>query len=229
MYLDSHLSWEYHLHELSKKLSRANGILSKLRYNAPIDICLQVYYSLFYSHLIYGCNIWGLATNENIEKIEILQKKCVRILTFSPFNSHTSDIFKEMKILKVKDIIKMHQLKLVFDFTKNALPNDLMSLFTLAKDIHPDQNLNSSENNLLYIPKVKTTTYGTNSLKYHCAKLWNDFFKKGNIQVKDINEKNSLIHLSKIKSKQNFNNALKRHFIYHYSIDDDFTYFRFDH
>ena len=170
-----------------------------------------------------------MATNENIEKIEILQKKCVRILTFSPFNSHTSDIFKEMKILKVKDIIKMHQLKLVFDFTKNALPNDLMSLFTLAKDVHPDQNLNSSENNLLYIPKVKTTTYGTNSLKYHCAKLWNDFFKKGNIQVKDIKEKNSVIHLSKIKSKQNFNNALKRHFIYHYTIDDDFTYFRFDH
>ena len=58
MYLDSHLSWEYHLHELSKKLSRANGILSKLRYNAPIDICLQVYYSLFYSHLIYY-DLWN--------------------------------------------------------------------------------------------------------------------------------------------------------------------------
>ena len=65
----------YHIHELSKKLSRANGILSKLRYNAPFPICLQVYYSIFYSHLIYGCNLWGLTTDENIEKIEILQKK----------------------------------------------------------------------------------------------------------------------------------------------------------
>ena len=57
MYLDSHLSWEYHLHELSKKLSRANGILSKLRYNAPFDICLQVYYALFYSHLFMDATI----------------------------------------------------------------------------------------------------------------------------------------------------------------------------
>ena len=75
MYLDSYLSWEYHIHELSKKLSRANGILSKLRYNSPFEVCLQVYYSIFYTHLIYGCNIWGLATDENIDKIEILQKK----------------------------------------------------------------------------------------------------------------------------------------------------------
>ena len=228
MYLDSHLSWEYHLHELSKKLSRANGILSKLRYNAPFDICLQVYYSIFYSHLIYGCNVWGLATDDNIEKIVILQKKCIRILTFSAFNSHTSDLFKELKILKVKDIIKMNQLKIVFDFTNNVLPSDLMPLFTYARDVHPNHELNSSDNNLLYIPEVQTSTYGIKSIKYHCAKLWNDFFKKGSIQVKNNNEKNSHISLSKIKSKQNFNNALKRHFIYHYSVDDDFTYFRFD-
>ena len=85
MYLDSYLSWEYHIHELSKKLSRANGILSKLRYNVPPEICLQVYYAIFYTHLIYGCNVWGLTSEENINKIEVLQKKCVRILTFSPF------------------------------------------------------------------------------------------------------------------------------------------------
>ena len=227
MYLDSYLSWEYHIHELSKKLSRANGILSKLRYNAPFPVCLQVYYAIFYSHLIYGCNIWGLTTDENIEKIEILQKKCIRILTFSPFNSHTSDLFKDLKILKVRDIIKMHQLKLAFDFFRNSLPDDLMSLFTLASDIHPNLTLNSTENHLLYIPKIYTTTYGNMSLRYHCAKLWNEFFKKGSIQVKDENEMNSHIHLSKMKSKLNFNNALKRHFFHQYSADDDSIYFRF--
>ena len=122
----------------------------------------------------------------------------------------------------------MHQLKVVFDFTKNVLPSDLMPLFTLTSDVHPNHELNSSVKNLLYIPKVHTTTYGIKSLKYHCAKLWNDFFKKGCIKVKDSSEKNSHIHLSQIKSKQNFNNAMKRHFIYNYSVDDDFTYFRFD-
>ena len=225
MHLDSYLSWEYHIHELSKKLSRANGILSKLRYNSPFEVCLQVYYSIFYSHLIYGCNTWGLTTEENIEKIEVLQKKCIRILTFSDFNAHTNDIFKDLKVIKVRDIIKMQQLKVAYDFLNNSLPIDLMSLFTRSSDVHPEFELNSSINNLLYIPRVNTTTYGIKSVKYHCAKLWNDFFKNGSIQVKDMQEKNSQIHLNKIKSVHNFKNALKRHFIYQYSVEDEFIFF----
>ena len=128
VYLDSYLSWEYHIHELSKKLSRANGILSKLRYNVPRGVLLQVYYAVFYSHLIYGCNVWGLASDEMISKIEVLQRKCVRILTFAPFNSHTDGIFEDLRILRVRDVIKMHQLRLVFDFLHGRLPSDLMSL-----------------------------------------------------------------------------------------------------
>ena len=225
MYLDSYLSWEYHIHELSKKLSRANGILSKLRYNSPLEVCLQVYYSIFYSHLIYGCNTWGLTTEENIEKIEVLQRKCIRILTFSDFHAHTNDMFKDLKIIKVRDIIKMQQLKVVYDFLNNSLPFELMSLFIRSCDIHPNFDLNSSRNNLLYIPRVNTTTYGIKSVRYHCAKLWNDFFKNGSIQVKDMQEKNSMIHLNKIKSIHNFKNALKRHFIHQYSVDDEIIFF----
>ena len=82
MYIDKYLSWNFHIQQLSNKLSRANGILSKLRHNAPIGTCLQVYYAIFYSHLIYGCNIWGLTTEDNIKMIEVLQKKCLRIMTF---------------------------------------------------------------------------------------------------------------------------------------------------
>ena len=225
MYLDSYLSWEYHIHELSKKLSRANGILSKLRYNSPFKVCLQVYYSIFYSHLIYGCNTWGLTTEENISKIEVLQRKCIRILTFSDFNAHTDDIFKDLKLLKVRDIIKMQQLKVAYDFLNNSLPIELMSLFTRSNDVHPDFELNSSINNLLYIPRVITTTYGIKSVRYHCAKLWNDYFKNGSIQVKDMHEKNSIIQLNKIKSVHNFNNALKRHFIHQYSVDDEIIFY----
>ena len=94
MLLDKHLSWDAHIRQLCTKLSRANGILSKLRHNAPLEVCLQVYYAIFYSHLIYGCNIWGLtAIDDNLKKIEVLQKKCIRIMTFSDFRCHTTPLF----------------------------------------------------------------------------------------------------------------------------------------
>ena len=65
MYIDKYLSWNFYIQQLSRKLSRANGILSKFRHNVPIEACLQVYYAIVYSHLIYGCYVWGLTTEEN--------------------------------------------------------------------------------------------------------------------------------------------------------------------
>ena len=76
MYIDKYLSWDFHIHEFSKKLSRANGILSKVRYNASSETCLQVYYAIFFSHLIYGCKISGVLHTQELNKIEVLQKKC---------------------------------------------------------------------------------------------------------------------------------------------------------
>ena len=113
MFIDKYLSWNFHVLQLSKKLSRANGVLSKLRHYASIEICLQVYYAIFYSHLIYGCNIWGLTSEENIKKLDILQKRCIRIMTFSDFRSYTNPLFIKLKVLKVREIIKLQQLKLL--------------------------------------------------------------------------------------------------------------------
>ena len=149
----------------------------------------------------------------------------MRILTFAPFNSHTDEIFEDLKILKVRDVIKMHQLRLVFDFLHGRLPSDLISLFRLSSDVHQNQVLTSSVNSLLYVPAVGTTTYGVDSIRYHCPKLWNELFRSGSIQVKDAREKNCRIRLSKIKNIYNFTNALKRHFIYQYSVEDDFLWY----
>ena len=219
MYIDKYLNWNQHIHELSKKLSQANGILSKLRYNAAQEVCIQVYYALFYSNLIYGCNAWGLTSEENIKTIEVLQRKCIRILTFAKFNSHIpNETFIDLKLLKVREIIKFFQLKLVYDFQCTTLPTDLMSLFRLSGDIRTNtpQSLNSIDKKLLYIPKFNGITYGKCSLRYHCPKLWNETFKSGTIQVNPDRKKD--IKVSQIKTIYNFKNAIKRHYLFYYSI-----------
>ena len=220
MFIDKHLNWNQHIHELSKKLSQANGIISKLRYNAPFEVCIQVYYALFYSNLIYGCNAWGLTSEENIQAIEVLQRKCIRILTFAPFNSHVSNqTFIDLKLLKIRDVIKFFQLKLIYDFQCTTLPTDLMHLFQLSSEVRINafDSLNSIDKKLLYIPKFNTVTYGKQSLRYLCPKLWNETLKTGVILVSNIQKRN--IPMSKIKTIYNFKNALKRHYFYTYSLD----------
>ena len=219
MLIDKYLTWNFHINELCKKLGRANGILSKLRYNAPLEICIQVYYAIFYSHLNYGCNVWGLANNENIKKIEVLQKKCIRIISFAPFNSHTNQLFIALKLLKVKDIIKLNQLKLVHDFYEKSLPIDLMTLFQPSSHVHATSlQLNSSIKNLIHIPSINTSSYGIKSIKYYCAKLWNEFFVRG-ISINPDRKNN--VSFVNIKSTHHFKKILKKHFLYMYSLEDE--------
>ena len=222
MFLDQFLNWNVHIDELSKKLSRANGILSKLRYNAPLDKCLQVYYAIFYSYINTGSNVWGFTSEKNINDIQVLQNKCLRIMCFAPFNSNTDKLYIDLGLLKVRDVIKMNQLKVIYDFYDKKLPNDLMSLFVLSSNVHTtNQVLNSALNNLIHIPGFHTVTYGKNSIKYHCAKLWNDMFPTGLIKVDNDHQKDAYIHLSKINSIHYFKKVLKKHFLYTYKSQVD--------
>ena len=138
-------------------------------------------------------------------------------LTFSDFTAHSNPLFIKLKLLKVRDVVKLSQLRLVYDFVAGQLPVDLMTLFRLSSDVHPGHALTSSANSLIHIPTINTKTYGNQSVKYSCARLWNETFRTGSVQV--CGDRNKNILLSKIRNVYNLKNALKRHYLYGYTLD----------
>ena len=90
MLINDNLSWDIHTNNLSKKLGRANGIISKLRYYAPMKTMLSVYYAIFHSQILYGCSSWALTTLKNSGKRNILQKKCLKSANLEKYFSQIS-------------------------------------------------------------------------------------------------------------------------------------------
>ena len=74
------------MQSISTKIKRSVGILSKLRYYVNLDIFVNLYYSLIYPFLIYGLVVWGSTYHTNIDPRLILQKRALRITTFSKFD-----------------------------------------------------------------------------------------------------------------------------------------------
>ena len=71
---DEYLTFERHIKLLNAKLKRANNLIAISRHYLLRKFLMQIYYGQFYSHLTYGCQLWG--QNENaIEKTIVLQKK----------------------------------------------------------------------------------------------------------------------------------------------------------
>ena len=58
-YIDQHLSWTDHMHNLEIKLSRSVAMLYRTRYYLSNNALRSVYYSLTYSHLQYAIGVWG--------------------------------------------------------------------------------------------------------------------------------------------------------------------------
>ena len=100
--IDTNLSWQYHVNDLSIKLNRGNDLLFKLRKYVSPKILRSIYFGIFDSYLSYCCLAWAQNCCTN-QRIVILQKKAVRIINFQPRNSHTSPLFKESSILKFQD------------------------------------------------------------------------------------------------------------------------------
>jgi len=114
----------------------------------------------------------------------VLQKKCIRIINFAPFNSHTNELFIKNQLLKLEDIIKIEKLKLIFDFKNNKLPKDLQTLFQLNSEIHSHTTRNVRKEGI-YVPQINTNTYGNKSIRYSAPVLWNTLLKT-NSEINNI-------------------------------------------
>jgi hypothetical protein len=92
--LDKNLSWKEHVLSLCKKLGPILGILFKVRDLIPSHLIVQIYHALFNSNLSYCIEVWGSAYQCHINPLVILQKKSIRIISFSEYNQHTDPLFK---------------------------------------------------------------------------------------------------------------------------------------
>ena len=77
--IDTNLSWQYHVDDLSIKLNRANALLSKIRKFVSLKILRSIYFAIFDFYLSYCCLVWA-HNYSTIQCIIILQKKLLELL-----------------------------------------------------------------------------------------------------------------------------------------------------
>ena len=72
---DYFLNWNFHIDELSTKLSRAVGMLAKIGHYINEKTLSMVYHGFFSSLLLYGSQIWG--QNKLFIKKQFLNQKII--------------------------------------------------------------------------------------------------------------------------------------------------------
>lgn len=191
--IDCNLSWKKQVDCVLKKIRRSIGILSKIRHYVSQKILVSLYYALVSPFLTYGVIAWGNTYESTINPIFILQKKAVRIITFSSFDHHSSPLFKSLEIIKFHDLVSLHISIFMYKFHNHLLPSIFQSFFTKVDKIH-SYNTRHAAKQSYYLPKARTN-YGKFNIRFQGPTIWND-----------INEdiKQSSMFLFKKQLKQSF-------------------------
>ena len=167
VFIDEDLKWKTHIAKLYTVLSRNVGIISRVRYFLNSKHLLLLYNSLVLSHLNYCCFMYSSTYSTNINEIEKLQKRAVRMVDGQPRLAHTAPIFKKLKLLRIQDIGKQQMLLLLHRKLKVNMPSQIDQLFVVADSNRARRTVKHFEEIFTY--KI----YKTHTISWAGPRLWN--------------------------------------------------------
>ena len=170
LYIDRYLSWQQQEQDMRSRLSRAAGMLCKIRHYVDFDTLKLVYYGIFSSILMYGSLIWG-QYSRIVNRLQTIQNKAIRYMNFKPKRTSATPLFKKTGILKLDDYIFQYNCLFAYDCLNGNLPTPLLD--DRITFVHTTGNTRAERLNQLENFRTNTILYGTNSIKSRAVQAWN--------------------------------------------------------
>ena len=129
---------------------------------------LCLYNALILPYINYCCLIWGSGYVNHTKKLEILQKRAMRVIEGIYLPQSSTPIFKKYNILKIQDISKMQMMLVLHRHICNDIPPVLKSLFVM----HIENDYNTRQNKH-FVETFSTKNYRLFTIACRGPKLWN--------------------------------------------------------
>ena len=121
--LDENLIWNEHINQISRKIASGIGALKRIRSFVP-DTTLQfIFNSLVQPYFDYCCVVWDNCIKTLADKLQKLQNRAARILTFSSYDVNADVVLASIDWKKLETQRKSKKL---LWFTNNFM--DLLQI-----------------------------------------------------------------------------------------------------
>lgn len=114
--LDNKLTWTPHILNTKQKANIIIKLLYPLLKSTSLNLRTKtlLYKSLIRSVITYGIPVWGTAAKTNLNHIQIVQNKLLRIITDAPFYVRNDTLHRDRKMPKIQDWITIVARKLIY-------------------------------------------------------------------------------------------------------------------
>ena len=115
------LKWQKHVDHVSKKVSKAIGVMYRLNHVYPEAVLLILYQSIIYNHFNYDILVWGSKINTD-HSLHLLQRRALRIVVNQDYIAPSEPICKSLGLLRVPNMFEFAFWKFYFRLMNNKLP-----------------------------------------------------------------------------------------------------------
>ena len=179
------------------------GILLKARKVLNKKVLLQLYHSFVFPYLIYYAEVWGTASDIHLQSLIKLQKKIVRIIKFSPYNSPTKIIFQQLNILPLKKLVFQRLALQMYKYEFSIIPLALRNLFEKNSSVHTYYTRHRNK----LRPALAKHAYRDNDFRFISVHVWNYVCDNIIIDLSFLSFKNllsSFCHMNIFNSNCNY-------------------------
>ena len=168
--IDSSLKYHTQLNLIKAKFSQHCGASYRLRNRLDLTAAKNLYYSCFYSVATYCICVYGgvMLCTQRAASIIKLQSKIMKNL-FKKFLPESTNLFKDMKILKLPDIYRLRAA--VYMFRVVVLDECPTVRRNLSLD-YPDHQYSTRTSNDLILPFPRVEALRMN-FQYQFVDVWN--------------------------------------------------------
>ena len=169
LFIDDNLKWTSQINYLSTQLARCTGLFYRLHNFVSRETLCMLYYSFVYSRIQYEITAWATANKTSQEIIRGGLNKILRIILFGNLYRPTSQMYKELQVLKVEDIYQLELAKFMYQLHHNQLPKNFYYFFRKINTIHQHEMrlINSTAYYRLRINKFSQKLFSNRG-----SKLW---------------------------------------------------------
>jgi hypothetical protein len=152
--LHEHLSWKSHISHIASRISKSIGIIYKSSFFLSRSALRILYYALIYPYLQYCIIIWGSTYPSCLYRINLLQKRVIRIINREVYDAHTDAIFRNLNMnLKTEKYLPISIRNLYVQMWEQFTAGNLASSFIRTNQVH---NYHTPTSRLFYVPSCRT-------------------------------------------------------------------------
>ena len=200
---DEVLSWRHHVEKLLSELAKYFYLFYNLRKVIPYRFKLQLFNAYVYSRISYGIHCYGVARDVVLNPVQVICNKLLKLLLLKDRRFPTCKLYKESKLLQLKDLTKYVASKLVHMsvYPEEKTPLQLRNHYILNSCSHKK---NVRDKLLIRVP-VTRNVIGGSSVRRYGASYWNkidlNIRKLSNVKLSKKHLKLSMLNMYQVDNQ----------------------------